>query len=134
MFLPFAIVSALLVAMPVWAQSKPSLRDVPEIEDPLFSVAVAKEVSDECDRIAPRYFKGLGQLRRLRARANELGYSDTEIRDYVESRAEKNRMRRKGEKLLTQAGVDLKKPETFCTYGLAEIKKNSAIGALLRAK
>jgi hypothetical protein len=43
-------------------------------------------------------------------------------------------MRRKGEKLLTQAGVDLKKPETFCTYGLAEIKKNSAIGALLRAK
>ena len=43
-------------------------------------------------------------------------------------------MRAKGERLLRQAGVKLDQPETFCAYGLAEIKKNSAIGVLLRAK
>lgn len=134
MYYVVTLTLTLLLAVPSLAQDKPSLRDVKEIEDPLFAVAVASEVADVCDSIAPRYWKGFGVLRRLRARANQLGYSDDEIRDYVESREEKNRMRRKGEILLKQSGVDLNKPETFCTYGLAEIEKNSAIGALLRAK
>lgn len=128
-----AVLSA-FVALPAAALAKPSLRDVQEIEDPLFAVAVAKEVSDICDDISPRYLKGLGELRRLKARANALGYTDAEIRDYIESDAEKARMRAKGEKLLAQNGVIYGKPETFCAYGRAEIEKNSAIGVLLRAK
>jgi len=124
----------LVLAMPVAALAKPSLRDVAEIEDPLFAVAVAKEVADHCDSIAPRYFKGLGELRRLKSRANALGYSDAEIRDYIESDDEKARMRAKGERLLAQNGVSYGEPETFCAYGRAEIEKNSAIGVLLRAK
>jgi hypothetical protein len=134
----FAVLSTVVltcgVTLPGAAQAKPSLRDVPAIEDPLFAVAMAKEVSDHCDTIAPRFFKGLGELRRLKSRANELGYSDTEIRSYIESDAEKARMRAKGERLLAQNGVAYDKPETFCAYGRAEIKKNSAIGVLLRAK
>ncbi len=124
----------LVLAMPVAALAKPSLRDVAEIEDPLFAVAVAKEVADHCDSIAPRYFKGLGELRRLKSRANALGYSDAEIREYIESDDEKARMRAKGERLLAQNGVSYGEPETFCAYGRAEIEKNSAIGVLLRAK
>ncbi|MFW8637165.1 DUF5333 domain-containing protein [Cribrihabitans pelagius] len=114
--------------------AKPSLRDVREIEDPLFAVAIAKEVADHCGSLAPRYFRGLGELRRLKARANALGYSDAEIRAYIEADAEKDRMRAKGEKLLAQNGVEYGEPETFCAYGRAEIEKNSAIGVLLRAK
>ena len=120
--------------VPQMALAKPALRDVAEIENPLFAVAVAKEVADHCDTIAPRYLKGLGELRRLKARANELGYSDQEIRDHVESKTEKARMRAKGERLLAENGVSYDKPETFCAYGRAEIKNNSAIGVLLRAK
>lgn len=129
-----ALIASALIAVAAPAAAKPSLRDVPEIENPLFAVAVAKEVADHCSDIAPRYFKGLGQLRGLRARANELGYSDDEIRDYVESDTEKARMRAKGERLLAQNGVSYADPETFCAYGRAEIEKNSAIGVLLRAK
>lgn len=129
-----AAVLTCAIALPAAALAKPSLRDVSEIEDPLFAVAMAKEVADHCDSIAPRYFKGLGELRRLKSRANELGYSDTEIRSYIESDAEKARMRAKGERLLAQNGVAYSEPETFCAYGRAEIKKNSAIGVLLRAK
>lgn len=115
-------------------EARPSLRDVPEIENPLFAVAVASEVAESCDRLAPRTLKGLNQLYRIRARANALGYSDSEIKAYIKSDQEKSRMRAKGERLLTQEGVKLDQPETFCSYGLAEIEKNSAIGVLLRAK
>ncbi len=126
--------SAIAVIAPQFAAAKTPLRDVAEIENPLFAVAVAKEVADHCDSIGARYLKGLGELRRLQARANELGYSDKEIRAHVESKAEKARMRAKGERLLAQNGVSYDQPETFCAYGRAEIKNNSAIGVLLRAK
>ncbi|MQQ07561.1 hypothetical protein GFB49_03760 [Epibacterium sp. SM1979] len=128
------LAAAVAVLTPQIASARPSLRDVAEIENPLFAVAVAKEVADHCDSIGPRYMKGLGELRRLKARANELGYSDKEIRAYVDSKSEKARMRAKGERLLAQNGVSYDKPETFCAYGRAEIKNNSAIGVLLRAK
>lgn len=116
------------------AMAKPSLRDVPEIENTLFAVALADEISDQCSSIKPRFLKGLGVLRRLRSQANELGYSDSEIRAYVESKSEKTRMRAKGEKYLTANGVQYNNPETFCTFGRAEIAKSSAIGVLLKAK
>jgi len=129
------LLAGLMTALvPAAAFAKPSLREIPEIENTLFVVAVANEVGKRCGSIRPRYFKGLGMLRRLRARANELGYTDSEIRAYVESPAEKTRMRAKGESFLAANGVDLGNPETFCAFGRAEIAKSSAIGALLKAK
>ncbi len=122
------------LAFPVGLAAKPSLRDVPEIEEPLFAVAMAKEVADHCDSLGARFFKGVGELRRLRSHANSLGYGDSEIRAYIESDTEKARMRARGEKLLAKSGVSYDDPETFCAFGRAEIQKNSAIGALLRAK
>lgn len=138
----FAALAASLVCSPASAaraggsgsEARPALRDVVEIENPLFAIAVAREVAKTCDSIAPRTLKGLRQLYQLRARANSLGYSDDEIRSYVESDQEKARMRQKGERLLTQSGVNLNDPETFCAYGRREIQNNSAIGVLLRAK
>ena len=129
-----AVASVALAASATAGEAKPSLRDVPEIENPLFAVAVASEVADQCDRLAARTLKGLIELYRIRGRANALGYSDAEIRAYIKSDQEKSRMRATGERLLVQEGVTLDQPETFCTYGLAEIEKNSAIGVLLRAK
>lgn len=129
-----AVASFALAASATAGEAKPGLRDVPEIENPLFAVAVASEVADHCDRIAARTIKGLNELYRIRGRANALGYSDKEIRAYIKSDQEKSRMRAKGERLLRQEGVKLDQPETFCSYGLAEIEKNSAIGVLLRAK
>lgn len=115
------------------ACAKPSLRDVPEIENTLFAVALADEIRDNCSSLSGRYLKGFGVLRRLRSRANALGYSDAEIRAYVESDAEKARMRTKGHKFLAAQGVDYNNPETFCAFGRAEIAKSSAIGVLLKA-
>ncbi|MGR3624216.1 DUF5333 domain-containing protein [Pseudophaeobacter sp.] len=130
---PLAALATVLLPISA-AAAKPSLREVPEIEEPLFAVAMAKEVADHCDSLGARFLKGLGELRRLRAHANELGYADSEIRAYIESDVEKARMRARGEKLLFASGVSYEDPETFCAFGRTEIEKNSAIGVLLRAK
>lgn len=116
------------------AAAKPPLRDVAEIENVIFAAAVGKEISDICEDISARKLKALGKAWKLRSRANELGYTDAEIKKYVESKPEKARMRAKGEAYLKSKGAIYGQPETFCTVGRAEIAKNSAIGALLRAK
>lgn len=120
--------------LPVAAVAKPSLRDVPQVENIIFAAAVAHEVSKNCRSIKERRMKALGMAWDLRSYANKLGYSDAEIRAYVESDSEKARMRAKGERYLKANGVDYGTPETFCVFGHAEIDKSSAIGALLRAK
>lgn len=130
-----AMAATFCAALPAGAAvAKPPLRDIPEIEDTLFIVAIADEVSKKCDSISGRRLKGLSILLNLRARANQLGYSDAEIRDQVESDAEKKRMRAKGEAYLKSQGVVIGQSETYCAFGRAEIKKSSAIGALLKAK
>jgi len=137
MFMTKSLIVAvsLCAALPVSsAAAKPSMRDVPEIENIIFAAALAHEVSNKCHSIRARRVKALGMAWQLRSRANDLGYSDSEIRSYVESDAEKARMRAKGQAYLTSQGVDYANPETFCVYGHAEIAKSSAVGALLKAK
>jgi len=126
--------AALVTALPALAGAKPPLREVREIDDQIFYGAVANEIDKYCDSISGRRMKAISDLWSLRSKANKLGYSDAEIRDYVESDAEKDRMRAKGKAYLAANGVSYDKPETFCTLGHAEISRNSAIGVYLKAK
>lgn len=123
--------TVLALAGPAFA--RPSLRDVPEIEDPLFAVAVAHILRERCPDLEGRELKGIAILWRLRAKANRLGYSDQEIIAYVRSDKEKERMWAKGRKLLEPYGP-ADDPQSYCAMGREEIQKKSAIGALLRAK
>lgn len=134
MFVSKLIIVALAVCLASPAAAKSSMRDVPEIENMIFIAALAHEVSRYCHSIKARKLKALGMALRLRSRANDLGYSDSEIRAYVESDVEKARMRAKGEKYLLAHGVKYNDPETFCVFGHAEIANSSAVGALLRAR
>lgn len=124
---------AALMAVPVAAEAKPPLRDVKEIDNELYYIAIANEISEYCPSISGRRLKAISVMWGLRSKANKLGYSDTEIRSYVESDAEKDRMRAKGEAYLAQNGVSYENPTTFCTLGQKEIQRNSAIGVYLRA-
>lgn len=129
------LAAVFMTALPVAAVSaKPPLREVSEIDDTLFVIAVANEIDEYCSSIKGRRMKGLRILWDLKSRANDLGYSDAEIRAYVESDVEKARMRAKGEAYLKANGVSYDEPGTFCTLGRAEINKKSQIGVLLRAK
>ncbi len=121
------------ISVPVVAEAKPPLRDVKEIDNEIYYIAIANEISEYCPSISGRRLKAIGVMWDLRSRANKLGYSDSEIRAYVDSDAEKDRMRAKGEAYLAQNGVSYGNPNSFCTLGRKEIERNSAIGVYLRA-
>ncbi|TDE40213.1 DUF5333 domain-containing protein [Antarcticimicrobium sediminis] len=116
------------------AEARSPLRDVPEIADGIFTIVVANEIRRKCDDIDGRLFRGIKQIHRLKARANALGYSDGEIRTLLDSKVEKARMIERGKSYMAGVGLDYDKPGDLCRLGRMEIKNNSAIGALLRAK
>ncbi|MEW2917761.1 DUF5333 domain-containing protein [Ruegeria sp. ANG10] len=122
-----------VLALPTIAEAKPPLREVKEIDNELYYIAIANEISEYCPSISGRRLKAIGVLWGLKSQANKLGYSDNEIRAYVDSDAEKDRMRAKGEAYLAQHGVTYENPNSFCTLGQKEIERNSAIGVYLRA-
>jgi hypothetical protein len=116
------------------ASAKAALRDVPEIDDNMLWVAIAIEIGDKCDVIAPRTVRGLAFLYSLKKKANALGYSDAEIDAYRKSDVEKARIRAEGEAYVKSKGLNPAVPADLCTLGQAEIAKGSQIGVLLKAK
>lgn len=116
------------------ARALPPLAQQTEINEGLLAIGIADEVRKNCGRVAPRYVAALSYLRSLENRAEAMGYTEAEIDAYVSSKAEKAKMRARGEAVLAAAGVRRDAPETFCTYGLAEIAKGSLVGSFLRAR
>ncbi|WP_298857311.1 DUF5333 domain-containing protein [uncultured Sulfitobacter sp.] len=114
--------------------AKPPLRDVAQIDQAVFDVAVADQIRKKCPDIAPRVVKALSLYRATRKHARELGYTDDEIEAYGDSDAEKARMRAKGEAYLRANGVVTSDPQSYCALGRKEIQKASRIGSLLREK
>jgi hypothetical protein len=78
--------------------------------------------------------RGLNYLWSIRSRAQALGYSTSEIKTYVDSDAEKARMRARGEAYVRDHGLNPRKDADLCKLGQAEIAKGSQIGAFLRLK
>lgn len=128
----FAAAASAALSAAAAAAARPSLREVPEIEDPLFAIVIAYVIGEQCPTLVAREMKGIMILQNLYGKARALGYSHKEIRAHVKSPVEKERMRAKGLGLLEPFGADTD-PESYCALGRAEIEKKSAIGALLRA-
>ncbi|WP_146588963.1 DUF5333 domain-containing protein [Puniceibacterium confluentis] len=126
------ILAATLAAGAVAA--KPALRDVAAVDDGLLAVGIADEIRNKCDKIEARMITALLRLNELKATARSQGYSDDEIEDYVTSKAEKARMRQRGEAYLLANGVTLGDKSSYCKLGKQEIAKGSAIGSLLKAR
>ena len=116
------------------AVAKPPLREVAAIDDALLDVGIADAIRKNCPTIDARLIKATGFLWQLKSRANDLGYTDAEIDAYRKSDAEKARLRAKGMAFFTARGVDTSDPQSYCAVGMAEIRKQSRIGSLLRAK
>ena len=114
------------------ATAKVPLRDVPEIDNPMFAVAMAIEISDKCDTIKPRTLKGVTFLWNLADKAKSMGYSKAEIDAYSKSDEEKARMRVKGEAYMRDMGLDPAKAEALCKLGEMEMAQGTQIGSFLR--
>lgn len=128
------ILAAMIMAPFAGAASAKSLRDEPTIDGPMLSVAIAIEVSDKCPSIDARKIKGLNYLWGLKSAAKKLGYSDAQIKAYVESDAEKARMRKLGESYVRSKGLNPASVADLCTLGSNEIVANTLTGSFLRIR
>ncbi|GAA6187418.1 DUF5333 domain-containing protein [Litorivita sp. NS0012-18] len=116
------------------AEARADLRSEKDINDGLLAIGIADEIRKNCAVISPRMIRAYRYMNTLESMAKARGYSDAEIEAYVTNKAEKAKMRSRGEAYLKAKGVQRSNPETFCDLGRAEIASNSRIGALLKAK
>lgn len=112
--------------------AKTPLRDVPEIDNSMFSVAMAIEISDKCETIKPRTLKGVNFLWGLADKAKSMGYTKAEIDAYRKSDEEKARIRAKGEAYVRAKGLDPHDAGDLCKLGQMEMASGSQIGSFLR--
>ena len=136
MLKPVALTVLLLTssAFATQADAKQPLGQIKPVTQGLLAVGIADEIRNQCPTISARVWRAAKFVKKLKSRANSLGYSDDEIRAFRKSSAEKAKMRAKGEAYLKENGVSKGLPESYCALGRAEIAKSSQIGALLRAK
>lgn len=129
-----AMIGMAAILMGSAAVARPALRDVPEIDNGMLFIGIADEIRKTCPSISARIFRALSAMRTLEARATDMGYSAQEIAAYVDSDAEKARMRVRADAYYEANGVTAGDPQSYCALGRVEIEKSSQIGTLLRAK
>ncbi len=109
-----------------------ALKDVAKVRDGIIFVGMAYEISEECDGISARLFRGLGYLRSLRSYARDLGFTEAEIDAYIDDDDEKDRLEAMARAELARLGVVAGQEATYCSVGRAQMAANTRVGWLLR--
>lgn len=134
-----ALLSAVFVALlgafsgAVAAQNLPPIEEEEYITQELLAAAIGNLIRRNCDSISARTFRVIGRAKKLRDYALGLGYSEDEIRAYLESREEIRRFREMAWDYLISRGASKDDPESICRVGRQEIAGNTPAGQLLRS-
>ena len=99
-----------------------------------YSIGLADELRKKCDGIDARCFRAYRYLKALEKYARNAGYSDDQIEELTENKAEKELLRTRIRADLAERGASPENPEGYCTVGREEIAKGSVAGRLLRAR
>ncbi|WP_051588275.1 DUF5333 domain-containing protein [Actibacterium mucosum] len=110
------------------------LRDESDINNGLILIEAGYQIQKHCDSISPRLIKAYRYGRSLERLARDRGYSEREIRAFVEDKGEKERVNSAANAYLLSKGLDPASPQSYCTVGQYEIDRNSQIGVLLKLK
>ncbi|WP_108484617.1 DUF5333 domain-containing protein [Oceaniglobus ichthyenteri] len=130
-FLTSAALCATL-AFPVAAQALPPINKEPQVYAMFYALGLADEVRKNCPTISPRMIRAFTYLKSIESYARKVGYTETQIRDLAENKAEKEKLRAIIRADLAKRGAKSGSPEGFCQVGREEIAKNSASGRLLK--
>ena len=114
------------------ASAQTALKDVPKVRDGIIYVGMAYEISERCESISARLFRGLGYLQSLRSHARSLGYSEDEIEAYINDEDEKDRLEAIARAQLENLGAVRGDDASYCAVGRAQIAANTRVGWLLR--
>ncbi len=114
------------------ASAQQSLKDVSYVTEGLIAVGMAYELSEVCGDLDARLFRGIGYLNQLKSHAKGLGFSNAQIDDYTDNKAEQDRLEAIARQRLVSLGAQPGDEGSHCSVGKAEIAKGSTIGYLLR--
>lgn len=112
--------------------ARPSLQEDPILTEGLISTAIAYEIGRKCDRLDARIIRGVNYLYELKAYAESLGYSSSEIEAFVDNDAEKDRLEAMARQRLRDLGGVEGEWETYCVLGESQMAIGTQIGRLLR--
>ena len=127
----FTIFSFLALG-PVNAVVKPTLWDIPQVDNGLFNIGIAHAIRQNCSFIEADSLAGIFYVWKLIGYAKKAGYSLKETRVFIDDDNEKSVLRSRVKKYLKSLGLNSEKLNTLCDFGKVEITNRSQIGKLLR--
>jgi hypothetical protein len=116
------------------AEAKPPLAEVRALYEPLLAAAVGEAIVRECPGIAPRMLTVWRRAKALERQALAMGYTETELRAFRTSEAERARLKARRDAVLAARGVAKGDRAAHCRLGHAEIAAGSPVGALLQRR
>ena len=126
--------AAFLMAVAGPAAALQPLHENPTVINGFYAIGLADEVRRNCATIEPRMFRAYRYLKSLESYARRAGYTEAQIEELTDNRAEKQKLRTRIRAELARRGAAPNTPKGYCTVGLEEIAKGSAAGRLLRAR
>ncbi len=109
-----------------------ALRDDPTIHEGLTVIAVGRQIHNSCDDVHARLLRALGFAEGLVRHAQSLGFSRSEVNEFIDDRTEQQRYREIAAQYFADRGVEPGDSEGVCQVGRDEISAGSTIGRLLR--
>ena len=103
------------------------------VTEMLVAAQVGDIIRNNCPSISARMFVVLGEMFSLQNYATEKGNSDAEIKAFLDSKAQKDRIKALALTYLAKAGVQEGDDESYCAAGRAEIAAGTVAGSLLRS-
>lgn len=106
--------------------------DVTRVTEGLIAAGMATELDDQCGDVSVRMLRGVNFLWGLKDHLTGLGYSDDEIRAFIDNDAEKDRLEAIARGRLADLGAIEGDAESYCTVARAQIAQDTQVGRLLR--
>lgn len=103
------------------------------INEALIAGRVGDVIRKTCPSITARMFTVLQELNALEDYARGAGYSEAEVKAYLQDPTEKARIKAVAAQYLADAGAVEGDVETYCVVGRNEIANSTLTGTLLRS-
>jgi hypothetical protein len=116
------------------ASAQQGLSSESDINAGLVIMAAADKIRRSCGTIGGRLMRAQKFANTLKDVARARGYSDTEIDAYLDSKAERAKVREQRNVYFQSQGASNLDAQSLCVLGHAEIARKSQIGHLLKAK
>ncbi len=126
-----SFIICLMLMLPLQATALTPLNQEQHINHSLISAGIADEIRKNCSSVNARMLRALGKAKALEQYARDQGYEEVDVRAFLDSPAERKRVKSEIDSYLAENGVVRGNEASYCSLGRAEIAKGSLIGELL---